>query len=245
MEEIPQAVLKSIEDDPCRHQLQLAQRGLRTAIQGLSPNGVLPDALVREVLEALCAQTQEALSGLWEFLGTPAPRPTRPLKEKRVLTRLQRQAPGGLLPPRPARVGVPRHRSGTSRHQQKGLFEDHQPQVPGENLGGREGPTLPLRHMGLSDLEDAIEALLALGEGEERVEGGYILARSGGFWALWRGTFLGDPNLDVALLAGQKVGLPPIEGVALSFKVRFMCSKVYVDRLDIGWEEGSRHIRGQ
>jgi hypothetical protein len=99
--------------------------------------------------------------------------------------------------------------------------------------------------MGFSDLEDAIEALLALGEGEERVEGGYILARSGGFWALWRGTFLGDPNLDVALLAGQKVGLPPIEGVALSFKVRFMCSKVYVDRLDIGWEEGSRHIRGQ
>jgi hypothetical protein len=34
------------------------------AIQNLSPKGVLPDTLVRGVLEALCAHTKEALSGL-------------------------------------------------------------------------------------------------------------------------------------------------------------------------------------
>jgi len=98
--------------------------------------------------------------------------------------------------------------------------------------------------MGLSDLEDAVEALLGLGEGEERVEGGYVLFRSGGFWGLWRGSFLRDPKLDVAVLAERDVVLPLTEGVAFSFRMRFMCSKVYVDRLGIHREGESRHVEG-
>ena len=49
----------------------------------------------------------------------------------------------------------------------------------------------------------------------------------------WKKFFLGDPNLDVALFAGREVVLSPIDGVTPSLGVRFMCSKLYIDRLDI------------
>jgi hypothetical protein len=68
-----QAVLKVIEDNPHYYQDQLARWGLQMAIQNLSPKGVLPDAAVKEVLETLYTQTEEALSGLWEVLGVSRP----------------------------------------------------------------------------------------------------------------------------------------------------------------------------
>jgi hypothetical protein len=101
-----------------------------------------------------------------------------------------------------------------------------------------------LTTMGLSDLEGALEALLGLEEGEGRVEKGYVQVRSGGFWTLWRGTFLGNPDLDVAVLAERDVVLPLIERVALSFRMRFMCSKVYVARLGLHQGGDSRYAEG-
>jgi hypothetical protein len=245
VEEILQAVLKAIEDDPCHYQLQLARWGLRTAIQGLSPNGVLPDALIGGVLEALCAQTQEALSGLWEFLGTPPPPDLQDRLRRNGLAHAFSAKPleGFSLHARPGLVSLDTA-SGLHVINGRAFLRTTNRKSLERTREGVKALRPLFATMGLSDLEDAIEALLALGEGEGRVEGDYVLARSGGFWALWRGAFLGDPNLDVALLAGRKAVLPLIEGVALSFKVRFMCSKVYVDRLDIGWEGGSRHIEG-
>jgi hypothetical protein len=56
---------------------------------------------------------------------------------------------------------------------------------------------LPLfSSMGLEGLEKALEALLALKEGEARAEGPYVLARGRGFWVMRKGTLFGDAVLD-------------------------------------------------
>jgi hypothetical protein len=246
IEEVLQPILKAIEDDPCHYQLQLARWGLPMAIQNLSPKGVLPDTLVRGVLEVLCAHIKEALSGLWEVLGTPPPRQDledRLTKNGFSYAFSDKPLEGFSLHARPGLVSLDTA-SGLRIVNRRVFLRTANRKPLEKTLEGAKALRPLLATMGLSDLEDAIEALLGLGEGEGRAEGGYVLARSGGFWALWRGTFLGDPNLDVALLAEREAVLPSVEGVALSFKVRFMCSKLYVDRLNIGWEGGSRHIKG-
>jgi hypothetical protein len=245
MEEVLQPILKTIEDDPCHYQLQLARWGLPMAIQNLSPKGVLPDILVRGVLEALCAHTKEALSGLWEVLGTPPPRDLEDRLTKNGFSYpfSDRPLEGFSLHARPGLVSLD-SASGLRIINRRTFLKTASRKSLERTWEGVKALCPLLTTMGLSGLEDAVKALLGLEEGEGRAEGGYLLARSGGFWALWRGTFLGDPSLDVALLAEREVVLPSVEGVALSFKVRFMCSKVYIDRLDIGWEGGSRPIKG-
>jgi hypothetical protein len=245
MEEILQVVLKSIEDDPCHYQLQLARWGLQTAIQSLSPKGALPDTLFKGVLEALCAQTKWTLSGLWEVLGSSPPPDLEDRLRKNGLSHIFGNKPleGFSLHARPGLVFLDTA-SGLHVVNGKAFLRTTSRKSLERTLEGVKALRPLLATMGLSDLESAIEVLLGLGEGDGRVEGGYVLARRGGFWALWRGAFLGNPDLDVAVLAGQKVVLPPIEGVTLSFRVRFMCSRVYVDHLDIGWEGGCRHVEG-
>jgi hypothetical protein len=245
MEEILQEILKAIEDDPCHYQLEFTRWGLRAALQGLSPKSPLPDTLFEGVLEALFAQIREALSGLWEVLGTPPPPDLEDRLRKNGLSHAFRERPleGFSLHAWPGLVSLDAA-SGLRILNRKVFLR-----TAGRNSLERTREDVRalrplLATMGLSGLEGAIEVLLGLGEGDGRVEGGYALARSGGFWALWRGTFLRNPDLDVALLAGREVALPPIEGVALSFRVRFTCSKVYVDHLNIGWEGGSHHVKG-
>ncbi len=245
MEEVAQVILKAIEDNPHRYRLQFARWGLPMAIQQLSPKGVLPDTFVKRVLEALYAQTKEALSGLWEVLGvSPPPDLEERLRKKgfsyafgdKPLEGFSLYAlPGVVALDGPSELHVLNDK----------VFLRTSSRKPLERT--REGVRVLrplLTTMGLSDLEDAIETLLGLEKGEGRVEWGYVLARSGDFWTLWRGTFLGDPDLDVAVLAERDVVLPLPEGVAFSFRVRFMCARVYVDRLDIYREGGSRHIEG-
>jgi hypothetical protein len=58
--------------------------------------------------------------------------------------------------------------------------------------------------VGLADLGGAFLALQGLEEGEAKVEGPYLLARSGR-WFLRRGLILGDPELDRDLLSGKPV----------------------------------------
>ncbi len=76
-----------------------------------------------------------------------------------------------------------------------------------------------LSAMGVSDLEEALEALGTLESGEVRLEGEYVLARGRGFWSLNRGSVLGDPGLDEALLTGREVVLAFPEGVEVAFRL--------------------------
>jgi hypothetical protein len=243
MEERAQAVLKAIEDNPHRYQHLLARWGLQMAIQELSPKGVLPHTLVEGVLETLYAQTKEALGGLWEVLGVPPPSDLEERLRKSGLSHAFGDEPleGFSLYAVPGVVALDGP-SGLHVVNDKAFLRTSS-RKPLERV--REGVRALrplLTAMGLSDLEGAIEALLGLEEGEGRVEGGYVLTRSGGFWSLWRGTFLGNPDLDVAVLAGRDAVLPLPEGVAFSFRVRLMCARVYVDRLGIYWKGDGRYI---
>jgi len=243
VKEALQEVLKTIEDNPHRYQLQLIRWGLPMAIQNLSPKGVLPDTIVKEVLESLGAQTREVLSGLWELVEAPRP----PDLEERLRKNGFSHAFGG----EPlegfslhARIGLVAlsAASGLSVVNKKAFLRTSA-RKPLERTWEGVKTLRPLfAAMGLSDLEGAIEVLLGLEEGEGRVERGYVLVRSGGFWALWRGTFLEDPDLDVAVLAGRDVVLPLPEEGALSFRAQFMCSRVYVDHLGVHREGGGHRI---
>ncbi len=245
MKETLQAVLKTIEDNPHHYWLQLTRWGWPIAIQNLSPKGVLPDTAVKGVLERLGAQTKEALSGLWEVLGVPPPPDLEERLRKKGFSYAFGDKPleGFSLYALPGVVALDGP-SGLHVVNDK-VFLRTSGRKPLE--GTREG-VKALRPLlaatGLSDLEGAIEALLGVREGEGRVEGGYVLARSNGFWSLWRGAFLGDPDLDVAVLAERDAVLPLPEGVALSFRARFMCARVYVHRLGIYREGSGRHIEG-
>jgi hypothetical protein len=64
-----------------------------------------------------------------------------------------------------------------------------------------------LSAMDLPDLGDALGELEGLKHGEVRMEGPYVLVRTGSYWALRRGLILGDPWLDGALLADEEVRL--------------------------------------
>jgi len=245
IEEVLQTVLKAIEDDPSHYQLQLARWGLPTAIQGLSPKGVLPDTLVKGIAEVLCAEAKEALSGLWEVLGTPPPPDLEDRLRKSGFSHAFTDKPleGFSLHARPGLVSL--HTASGLHVLGRKAFLRTSNRKPLESTWESARALRPLlATMGLSDLEDAIEALLGLEEGEGRVERRYVLGRGGGFWALWRGDFLEHPDLAVAALAGREAVLPLVEGVTLSFRVGFLCSKAYLDRLGISWKGGNLPIQG-
>jgi len=86
----------------------------------------------------------------------------------------------------------------------------------------------------LSDLEGAVEALVNLKDGEARMEGDYVLARGGEVYALRKGSVLGDPWLDGAVLLGKSARLSLSEGVEITFKTRWG-----LDSAEIDWA----HIR--
>lgn len=75
--------------------------------------------------------------------------------------------------------------------------------------------------MDLSDLEDGLAALRGMKNGERRIEEGYTLIRDGEVWFLKRGSFMGDPDLDRALLRGELVTLSFPEDVEIAFKAKF------------------------
>jgi hypothetical protein len=243
MEENLRAVLKTIEDDPHYYQHQLARWGLQMAIQNLSPKGVLPDTAVKEVLETLYTQTEEALSGLWEVLGVHPPPDLKERLTKRGLWHVfgGERLEGFSLH---AKLGVVTLDAASGLHavNKKAFLRTSNRKSLERTWEGVKALRPLLATMGLPDLEGALEVLLGLEEGKGRVEKGHVVVRSGGFWALWRGTFLGDPDLDVQVLAERDVVLPLTEGVALSFRVRFACSKVYVDRLGIHREGDNRYV---
>jgi hypothetical protein len=75
-----------------------------------------------------------------------------------------------------------------------------------------------LSSMGLEDLEEALEVLATLEEGEARVKGPYVLIRRESLRVLGQGTLFGDPILDCEFMAGNEVALSFPRGVAISLK---------------------------
>ncbi len=98
-----------------------------------------------------------------------------------------------------------------------------------------------LSAVGLSDVEGALEALTGLKPEEKRVEGEYVLARSGGFWALRRGVITGDPLLDGVLLAEGKAALSFPGDVDIYIEGRWEASylRASLVRIRLGDEEAS------
>jgi len=82
--------------------------------------------------------------------------------------------------------------------------------------------------MGLSDLEEKFTLLGNMEGGERRVEGGYTLIREERIWFLKRGSFMGDPDLDRALLRGEPITLTFPGDVEISFKAEFSFKALYL-----------------
>ncbi len=103
-----------------------------------------------------------------------------------------------------------------------------------------------LSAMDLPDLGDALGGLERLRRGEVRMEGPYVLVRTGSYWALRRGLVLGDPRLDGALLADEEVRLSFSEGTEVAFRFYWWRGEANLDyvRFRLGeevihfWKDG-------
>jgi len=95
--------------------------------------------------------------------------------------------------------------------------------------------------MGAGDLEEAIEALRSLKEGEARSHGPYALASAKRytlagaerFWFLYRGPLLGVPELDERLVLGEPVTLSFPGNVEVSLKASFWEQEVRLSFLEV------------
>jgi hypothetical protein len=72
--------------------------------------------------------------------------------------------------------------------------------------------------LGFSDLEEALEALAELKEGELRKEGPYFFVHRGEHRALHKGSLLGEADLDARLLLGERVVLRHSGHVGVALK---------------------------
>jgi len=93
--------------------------------------------------------------------------------------------------------------------------------------------------LGLAGLEGAVEALTKLEPDEARADGDYVLARGGDTYAVRRGSILGDPRLDGAVLLGREVRLFFPGDVEIAFRTRWDLDRANVDqvRIRLGEEE--------
>jgi hypothetical protein len=88
----------------------------------------------------------------------------------------------------------------------------------------------------LGDLEEALEALTNLEEGEARMWGPYFLAREGDFRALRRGTLFGTPALDKAFLLGGEVTLSYPHGVTITLQASLWKHSAGLSGMKLGWD---------
>ena len=75
-----------------------------------------------------------------------------------------------------------------------------------------------LSSLDLGGLEEALEALATLEDGEARREGPYVLVRKGGSRVLAQGALFGDLTLDCEFVAGREITVSHPRGVAIGLK---------------------------
>jgi hypothetical protein len=106
-----------------------------------------------------------------------------------------------------------------------------------EEVLGRVKALRPLfLALGLGDLEEALEALVNLGNGEARMWDPYLLAREDSFRALRRGTLFGDPTLDKAFLLGSEVTLSYPHGVTIALQASPWKHSVALSGMKLRWD---------
>jgi len=96
--------------------------------------------------------------------------------------------------------------------------------------------------MDLPDIDDAFRELEKMKHGETRMEGSYVLARTGSYWILRRGLILGDPQLDGVLLADQEVGLSFSEKMEIIFRFYWWREQAYLDYVRFRFGEETVHL---
>jgi hypothetical protein len=101
--------------------------------------------------------------------------------------------------------------------------------VPFFTAMGFEGPE--------GRLERALERLSGLKRGEVGLEGEYLLARGPSRLFLLRGSLLGDPLLDAAFLAGERVTLSFPHGLEVSLVGYLANRALVIDELEFRWGE--------
>jgi hypothetical protein len=117
------------------------------------------------------------------------------------------------------------------------LFRARDPRGVKKTLEGVR-PLHPLfEAMGLPDLEEALEALSRLKDGEVRQEGPYVLARKGRLRALTRGSYFGNSLLDGAFLLGERVVLAYENGVEVVLRGTFSKRLLSLKEATIRWGE--------
>jgi len=89
--------------------------------------------------------------------------------------------------------------------------------------------------MGLPDLEEALEDLTSLKNGEIRQRGPYLLARKERLRALKRGSYFDNPALEGAFLVGERVVLAHENGVEVALKGKLSEASLFLEEASIRW----------
>jgi hypothetical protein len=239
--------------------------GVKTAIRdlGLKVEGDLED-LVGKVLERSFRQTKEALQGLWKALEAPSPLPgveevlrrggwlqawrSEFLEDRSVLLQLEGGGPiSHSLPSHSPPLGTFSLKAWGGRievwvspalfaRRERAYLRTSKPKQVELALEGAKRFRPLFEALGLADLEEAIEALLGLKDGEVRQEGPYVLVRRGRLHVLRRGSLFGDLLRDKVFLIGQRpVVLPYPHGVKIAFWGSFSDANITLSKIEVRW----------
>jgi hypothetical protein len=116
------------------------------------------------------------------------------------------------------------------------LFHTRAPRIIRKALG-EVAPLRPLfEAMGLPDLEEALQALARLKDGEIRQKAPYLLARKGRRRVLKRGSYFDDPALGASFLLGERVVLNYENEVEVALKGILSEARVFLEEASIRWE---------
>jgi len=261
MEDLTERFFRLLEEEYYWH--ETTPKGVRRIAQNLFP-GKEGEALAERVLEEGYKRAMEALDGFWQALKVPPLPVAKELLRKgawmkfeypKALKDFQRgliveavgdkrdtlELPlpdGPSLGPFQLDVQIVRVEAETA----SGVFARRgrafvRTKEVDRTLEDVRALRLLFASMGLKDLENAIEVLTELGDGEVRTEGPYLLARGGDLRVLRRGLMLGDPRLDGALLLGQEVSLSFPREVEMGFRATFGGAQMLLDRLWVRWGE--------
>jgi hypothetical protein len=102
--------------------------------------------------------------------------------------------------------------------------------------------------LGLSDLEEALGALLELEEGEVKALGPYTLTREGNVRILRRGSLFGDPDTNGAFLRGKPVTLAFSPELQITLKLRGLFGwkgRVSLEEFTIRWMGEAARFDGE
>jgi hypothetical protein len=261
MEDLTEKFLQLLEEEYYLH--EATPKGVRRLVQNFFP-GKEGEALAERVLEEGYKRGMEALEGLWQVLKAPPLPVAKELLRKGVWMKFEypkalKDSQTGLLvesvgdkrdtlelplPDGPnlglfqldVQMGRVEVETASGVFARRGRAFAHTDEVEGA-LEDVKGLRPLFTRMGLGDLENAIEALARLEDGEVRMEGPYLLAMEGTLRVLRRGLMLGEPHLDGALLLGHEVSLSFPREVEMGFRATFGGGHILLDKFWVRWGE--------